>query len=46
MNIANVPQSEIQELGGESLEGSGFEDETPSPAFEPFVQTAEEGAAQ
>lgn len=30
MSIPEVYESEIQKIGGESLSGSGFEDETPA----------------
>lgn len=46
MNLPNPTEPEIQELGGEPLEGSGFESERPSSAFEPFKQRAEEGSGQ
>ena len=46
MNLPNSPESEIQALGGEPLEGSGFENERPSSAFEPVEQRVEEGSGQ
>ncbi len=46
MNLANTSEAEIQALGGEPLEGSGFESEKPSSAFEPREQAGEEGSAQ
>jgi hypothetical protein len=36
-------ESEIQEIGGDPLEGSGFESETPDPEFETSAHSAEEG---
>ena len=38
MNPSNTSEPEIQEIGGEPLEGSGFEAENPSTAFEPHEQ--------
>ena len=46
MNPPNTSEPETQELGGEPLEGSGFENESPSSAFTPFEQTVEEGSGQ
>ncbi len=46
MNPPKTPEPDIQELGGEPLEGSGFENQSPSSAFTPFEQTAEEGPGQ
>jgi hypothetical protein len=46
MVIPNTSEQEILELGGEPLEESGFENEKPSPAFQPYGQAAEEGSAQ
>ena len=46
MNIANTSEREIQELGGEPLEGSGFENERPSSAFEPFEPGIEEASGR
>lgn len=46
MNLPTASEAEIQELGGEPLEGSGFTDEKPSSAFEPFEQRAAEGSGQ
>lgn len=46
MNSFDLPDANIQELGGEPLDGSGFESETPSEAFEPVEQLAEEGSVQ
>ncbi len=46
MNLPNGSESEIQKLGGEPLEGSGFEDEKPSPVFQPYDQLGEEGSAR
>lgn len=36
-------ESEIQNIGGDPLRGSGFEAETPDPAFEVAADSAEEG---
>ena len=46
MNPQNTSEPEIQEIGGEPLEGSGFENENPSTAFEPHKRAAEEGVPQ
>lgn len=39
-------ESEIQAIGGDPLEGSGFERETPDPEFEIDAHSAEEGLLQ
>jgi len=36
-------EPEIQTIGGDPLKGSGFEGETPEPAFESDARAAEEG---
>jgi len=36
-------ESEIPEIGGDPLEGSGFESETPDPEFEIGARSAGEG---
>jgi hypothetical protein len=46
MNLVNTSEPEVQALGGEPLEGSGFESEKPSSDFEPLEQAGEEGSAQ
>ena len=46
MQLPNTSEPEIQELGGEPLEGSGFENEKPSSAFEPFERAGKEDSAQ
>ncbi len=46
MNLPNTSEPEIQALGGEPLEESGFESEKPSTAFEPLEQAGEEGSAE
>jgi hypothetical protein len=46
MLLPNSSEAEILVLGGEPLEGSGFENEAPSSAFEPFEQQVEEGSGQ
>ena len=33
MSVATTFETTIQEIGGEPLEGSGFETETPRPDF-------------
>ncbi len=43
MNLGNTAEPEFQALGGEPLQGSGFENEMPLSAFEAFEETAEEG---
>ena len=32
-NTGMQEQAQLNEIGGEPLEGSGFEDETPDPSF-------------
>ena len=39
-------ESEIQAIGGEPLDGSGFESETPDPEFEKAADSAKEGLLQ
>lgn len=46
MNPSNISEPEIQEIGGEPLEGSGFETENHSTAFESHKRGAEEGIPQ
>jgi hypothetical protein len=46
VNPSNISEPEIQEFGGEPLEGSGFENENPSAAFEPHKRTVEEAIPQ
>jgi hypothetical protein len=46
VNTSNLSEPEIQEIGGEPLEGSGFENENPSTAFDPNKRAAEEGIPQ
>ena len=46
MNLPTASEAEIQELGGEPLEGSGFENERSSSAFEQREQRTEEGIGQ
>ena len=43
MYIPTDSETEIQEVGGGPLEGSGFEGETPEPEFESDARSAEEG---
>ena len=46
MNPARTAEPEIRELGGEPLEGSGFEADEPATSFEPPERSAEEGINQ
>lgn len=46
MSLPSTSESEIHELGGEPLIGSGFENERPSSAFEPIEQRVKEGSAE
>ncbi len=46
MNLPKTSEPEIQARGGEPLEGSGFENESPSSAFEPFEQQVEEASGR
>jgi hypothetical protein len=46
MNLPNTSEPEIQALGGEPLEESGFENEKPSPVFQPYEQLGQEGSAR
>ncbi len=46
MNPARTAEPEIRELGGEPLEGSGFEVEEPATGFESRERSAEEGINQ
>jgi hypothetical protein len=39
-------ESEIREIGGEPLEGSGFESEAPATGFESYQPSAKEGLGQ
>ena len=39
-------EPEIREIGGEPLEGSGFESEDPATGFESRERSAEEGLCQ
>jgi hypothetical protein len=43
MYFPTDPTSEIPEVGGDPLEGSGFENEAPDPQFESDSHSAEEG---
>jgi len=43
MYIPTDSEAEIQEVGGDPLDGSGFESETPDPEFEIDAHPAEEG---
>jgi hypothetical protein len=36
-------ESEMQKIGGDPLNGSGFESETPEPEFESGARSAAEG---
>jgi hypothetical protein len=46
MYPARTSESEIREIGGEPLEGSGFETENPATGFESQENSAEEGFDQ
>ena len=46
MHPARTAEPEIQEIGGEPLEGSGFETEDPATGFESDERSAEEGINQ
>jgi hypothetical protein len=46
MYSERVPIPEIREIGGESLEGSGFETDDPATGFESYERSAEEGGRQ
>ena len=40
-SMRHKPEMAIEEIGGEPLEGSGFEDETPDPEFSETTRDAE-----
>ena len=46
MYPATTIDPEIREIGGEPLEGSGFETEEPATGFESRARSAEEGINQ
>lgn len=46
MYPARTSEQEIQEIGGEPLEGSGFETEDPTTGSESYERSAEEGFNQ
>jgi hypothetical protein len=46
MYPARTAKPEIQEIGGEPLEGSGFEAEHPATGFESSERSAGEGMNQ
>ena len=46
MYPAKTAEPEIREIGGEPLEGSGFDGEDPATGFESFQPSAEEGVNQ
>ncbi len=46
MYPARTTEAEIREIGGEPLEGSGFETEDPATSFESGERSAEEGINQ
>lgn len=46
MHPVGAAESEIQDIGGEALEGSGFEAEDLSIAFESHPTSTEEGLKQ
>ncbi len=43
MYLPTDSEPEIQTIGGDPLNGSGFEGETPEPEFESDARSAEEG---
>jgi hypothetical protein len=46
MSLSKTPEPEIRDLGGEPLEGSGFEFEDPAIDFEHDERYEEEGPVQ
>ena len=46
MNLERTSEPEIREIGGEPLEGSGFETEDPGTGYELYEPSAEEGLNQ
>jgi hypothetical protein len=46
MYPARTAEPEIRKIGGEPLEGSGFETENPATGFESYEGSAEEGINQ
>jgi hypothetical protein len=46
MSLSKTPEPEIRDLGGEPLEGSGFEFEDPATDFEHDERSEEEGPVQ
>jgi hypothetical protein len=46
MRSSTAPRADIREIGGEPLEGSGFEAEEPATSFESRERSAEEGFNQ
>jgi hypothetical protein len=46
MHRERIREREIQELGGEPLEGSGFETEDPKTGSESYERSTEEGFDQ
>jgi hypothetical protein len=46
MYPATIFEPKIREIGGEPLEGSGFETEDPATGFESYERSAEEGFNQ
>ena len=46
MYPARTAEAEIREIGGEPLDGSGFESENPVTGFESLERSAEEGINQ
>ncbi len=46
MYPARTAEPEIQEIGGEPLEGSGFETEAPATGFDSYQPSAQEGHNQ
>ena len=46
MSLWKTPEPEIRDLGGDPLEGSGFEFEDPTTDFERDERSEEEGPVQ
>ena len=46
MSLSKTSEPEIRDLGGEPLEGSGFESEDPATDFEHDERSEEEGPVQ
>lgn len=46
MSLSKTPEPEFRDIGGEPLEGSGFEFEDPAIDFERDERSEEEGLVQ